>query len=554
MQVAKTARASAVAALVFVPAARAQISADPEIMMGDGCGGPSSSRDIEAAIVASPLNPNRVLVAWNRVPTGGGPLGPRVFYSLSTDGGNTFGCPDALPTPTCVTLGSTGTLDPMVACSYTSGELLAGGLVNVLSTSGPRQPGFVVRFPPAGPVQSVLMPADCAQAPFLDKGFLAAGPCPQGMPGCSGETWYLASVGSNGAPTSSFLRADSASGPPDQITSSSPVGYGHFPQVVRHAIPGLVPIGRVILGGAGDEPGSDQYIRPAITFSDDGGATWSPLRSFPFDRNVEPISGVGLPANPPIVPPGFRARGFPSVSLHPLNTATLIVAFPGRSPASADPDNIDIWLAISFDGGNTFTDPSGLWRIHHVTDDQLRLTGECCARSQELMPSVAIDRYGGVNLMVARTVSDPSVPAGTAVASIRYARWPSIMSLTQPPTVIDLSGPFTVAPGFSIGASGNDYHMVTTAGCFVWAAYAKTTPAGRPRVCVRRITLRPTCILVDIADFNDDGVVDNADPLAFAAALGAGLPSADINKDAAVDGADLAAYMAAFAAALNSPP
>jgi hypothetical protein len=101
---------------------------------------------------------------------------------------------------------------------------------------------------------------------------------------------------------------------------------------------------------------------------------------------------------------------------------------------------------------------------------------------------------------------------------------------------------------------GNDYQMICTAGCKLYAAYA-SAEFGHWDIFVRVIDpsscVRPPCAVCAIADVDGSGLVDVNDAAAYVVARVSGSPLADVNHDHGIDTADDVLFLDALNAALT---
>jgi hypothetical protein len=234
-----------------------------------------------------------------------------------------------------------------------------------------------------------------------------------------------------------------------------------------------------------------------------------------------------------------------AVSVNPSAAAgadgkTVYMAFIGID--QQEPENPDIFVAVSHDGGATF-DPENTFRLE---DSDLRLPSDATLRYQA-MPSVAIDAMGGINLMWADT---PAADDGPTDVTIRYARFNNTAALSGPASFIQslTPMPFRLSSVFGIGRLQNDYHVLSASGCVLYAAYARTDPTNFDphggSIYVRRITIG-TCATADV---DGDSAVTSNDPNAFLAAFSTGSPLADVNMDDSVNSQDVVDFLAAYSA------
>jgi hypothetical protein len=493
-------------------------------------------RHAEVAGIASPNNSKRVLAVWQMH----GPA-TRLLYAVSTNGGNTFTTGIPIPTPDCGALDSSE--DPLVAASYATGDLYGGGFARLADAA--TQPLFVARVPDGSvAAQSAValgpQPDPC-QRP-AEKGMAAIGPCPGGS-GC--EALYGVSLSPTLTSPGGYARWDAVpTGLPSTFGPiASDIGYGFWPLVLRH---GDVT-GRVVVGGL---ESSTIGSRTRVTLSDTGGSSWTTAHVF-ANYAAQPTSGVivAMPGDQSTPPTDFFAgtsffeSGFCSGAADPNDSHNLVFAFCGLPDGQ---NNVDVFVAVSTDGGASFGAPTSP-TVYRIPDWMLRRSDESTP-SHELQPAITIDVYGGVDLMVMRTATN-----SLSTASMRFARWPNLASLTggaAPQTLLSLTGEFTVDASFPVGAgmSGNDYQMITTSGCYLWCFYSRSGQASG-NVYVRRIDVCPPA--ADIADFDRDSTVTTSDAVAFMAAYATGASTADVDGNQTINAADAVTYLNAYNQATN---
>jgi hypothetical protein len=195
-----------------------------------------------------------------------------------------------------------------------------------------------------------------------------------------------------------------------------------------------------------------------------------------------------------------------------------------------------LYIAQSIDGGASFP----VQKIVQLTDSQL---GDPPA-SDQFMPAITVDKFGGVNLLYFRR----SVPAGDLALQydVNYAR---IANFTVP-----LSGTIQVrrlTPRFNpvpvTGGTLGHYLMMDHSGCEVWVAYPRADNVlGVCDVFVQHIN-------ISAADVTDDADVTPIDMAAFVNALSAGDPSADLNHDGILNAIDVQTFVTAYSCGCGTP-
>jgi hypothetical protein len=122
--------------------------------------------------------------------------------------------------------------------------------------------------------------------------------------------------------------------------------------------------------------------------------------------------------------------------------------------------------------------------------------------------------------------------------------------LSGPPQFLyQVADPFIASTAMPVGQGQNDYHMLSAAGCHVYAAYVRPYgPNNYQGVFVRRIS-----VCDDTADVNLNGIVDLMDFHAYTADFISGYGRADLDGDNQVSANDAAAYLTRYNAATNPP-
>jgi hypothetical protein len=367
---------SAILALLCAAPAFAQPTVGTPVRV-NSVSSPTANR-VETTVAASRIAPWKVLVAYK---IGDGGLG----YAVSTDFGATFNAESYLTVSNCDQTVLTSQTDPQAVASHTSGDIW---LTLVAQYFGPRWSPAVARLQPASTQLDAPVMARCwPQFPFYDIPSLGVGPGPAG----GAETMYLFFTLVGGTPSQTVWNTRSSSIVPGEtwlnsdyaVTASSPQkGNGPFAAVL--------PSGRVVVAynDATDTPGlphQDGRL-PTAWYSDDGGQTWTrsvgDVVQFPNNPaftlagsapepvyHYDPvwIPGAGVQGNPPGT---FRAQNFPGIWSDPThppspgepNSGWVYVCFLGTNPTSNHPQNVDIYVALSKDGGPTAPSSGPSWR------------------------------------------------------------------------------------------------------------------------------------------------------------------------------------------------
>jgi hypothetical protein len=230
---------------------------------------------------------------------------------------------------------------------------------------------------------------------------------------------------------------------------------------------------------------------------------------------------------------GYNAPRMPSAALDPNSPGTVYVAFVGS--VTSDGLTKDLYVArgttdsgtgvLSFTPGDTV----------RITDVMLRPGGVDEGETNEFMPSICVDKNGGINLLYCREQADID---DTETISVRYARWASWSSLAAG----NAGSVTSFTPNFPGRINtGNDYQMICNAGCKLYAAYA-SQETGVWNIYVRVITL-DSC---GDADTDGSGDVTTNDFATFNTAYMGNDPLADRNLDGSVNATDANQFLTAY--------
>jgi hypothetical protein len=526
----------------------AQVYVGPEVPIPGGGQGSSEFKNHETVVAVRTSNSQHVAVAWNRLENAAGTTPRLIHYATSTDGGVTFSTGALLPLPpvnSACNPPTTYSVDPIAASSAYSGKLFLGGMT--ASGAGTRM--FVSEIDSTG----VALPSIAATewCHSRDKPWMAIGP--RRVEGGTGEAMYIQWNSFTFQPPLEYAaqhntRSDDTTAPlgsiwpnvAQAVSSSPPPSSGFGGRACANAVlshPDPQFRGRVF-AALGDFGG-----RPFWTRSDDEGAggTWADLTEFLQYRGIDNFLGF-FPAGS--IRPGLRPTVFPSVVVSPVDGKTVFVTFIGID--ENEPENPDVFVAVSLDGGESFD----IGNVYRLYDDHLLLSHEEPRLAVQAMPSIAIDKLGGINLIFIHHRDQ----AGTPIeVTVRYARFDTVASMAGPAShVQDLTPLFPLTSTFQIGLLSNDYQMIAASGCVLYAAYARTDPAFPLRgssVYVRRIVIG-SC---GLADADGDGNISSNDPPVFLAAMAANSLQADVNMDGAVDVQDSMEFFNAYNAAYPPP-
>lgn len=502
----------------------------------------------ETAIAVSPANPLHIVAAVIQ----DHPLPPAfktVEYGVSVNGGMTFTTGEFHPGPgTCLT--NTVHADPMVAAS-TSGELWLGALVYNPSFGANGLSGvYVSRIAPSSPTLGPLVIAHCNQSfPHLDKPLMAAGPLAHGLTqrlfvawyngvgtGCGGvHSWGLRSLDTTG---------DTWPSAPVRIEPNPPgsspcrfMGSGHAPVI----LPSGVNTGRAVVA----------YMNGDPTDSDPGEAIANALPRVVHSTTSMPellwnpsIARINYPVGSPdrifavddtAIPGTFGVASYPGIAFDPTNPSVVYVIFAGQRGSKTN-GNHDLYIGRSNDGGVTFESS----RILRLSDFLLSAP----EGSDQFMPWVAVDEYGGVNILYYQTRTDPPYTEANPGVDAYYAHIPSYSaSISQPIYRVRLtptSFTFNVPPLPNVQSLG-EYQMVCATGCYAYVCYV-STHEGAYNYYVRQILVNAACVV----DFNQDSDLNALDMQAFLNGYADQDPRADIDANGVFSASDVAEFVNAY--------
>lgn len=224
---------------------------------------------------------------------------------------------------------------------------------------------------------------------------------------------------------------------------------------------------------------------------------------------------------------------YPSIAIDRTNPQRVYIAFAGKAENTLSNGNVDLFVALSTDGGASFL-PQNVLRI---TDAQLYdpVFGPDLEGTDQFMPAVTVDNFGGVNLVYFRLTNGD---IDGWMLDVCYARIASFSgSLTGPVATRRLRPPGWTPVGDP--ARLGDYISIDTSGCDVWVAYPRADTAGHYNVYAQRISL---CA----ADVDSDAAVTNSDAVAFLSAYSSQQTPADINRDGQVNIWDAQEFVTSF--------
>lgn len=487
----------------------------------------------------------------------------------------------------CVPVSSS---DPVITSSRLTGTVTLGGLFSEPPTDAPPT-GLAVarRLPGASDLErnssnEVIVRWAVACQDGIDRPYLAVGPKPPNLPyhetaeamyyhfsnagpGYSARSSPVDPVGTNWSfcPRQPVPENDGFPQPiaPDQSQAIQRATRGN-PVVVLENRAGA-RAGRIFTTST-QSAGAQSANPPAITWSDVGGGPilggQNPWARFQvLDRywipGAQPQSLTGILVNVSAGPPvpsdvagGFQS--YASLCTDPNDPSQVYVGFLGRGVETLN--QVDVFIAWTNTGseipsqtspGPTFqtSDPNNgipteRRRTYRIPDAHFFLPGESTAgvHYEQFMPTLRIDELGGINLTVCLAVEDATNPPGQTPVTVRYLRWPS----RQAPEASLQGGPpphvSVLSPVFHrFGNAGNDYMGFDTWGCLAYAIWSDHQDIYLTRI-----------ILPCPADADASGVIDSADPIAFADYYTLLDPRADVNRDTQINTQDIADFMSAY--------
>ncbi len=300
--------------------------------------------------------------------------------------------------------------------------------------------------------------------------------------------------------------------------------------------------------------------RPHVVWSDDGGATWNsqdrlnPIVIDPSENIQATTIRVADPVcdDPPSGDTPFwidRRRCGPTIAVDRSHDPNHVyVAFYAKSGDSSS-TNTDIWIAKSTDGGASWSsDPEFQMPL---TDAMLGLTGpdvHPLTGADQMMPAMAIDSCGGINLMYYDNRNDPDRSDRNDWVDVFYAR----ITGFGPTAIVDHvelltteTFPADICDGGMNGFLGDYHHMATSAdGRLLWLAYiAREEDPGLGTWGIKNCYTHRVNISCPIQiDLNNDDIANETDAVLFATGWLAQDPMADINLDWIVNTSDFVTF------------
>jgi len=290
---------------------------------------------------------------------------------------------------------------------------------------------------------------------------------------------------------------------------------------------------------------------PYVVYSDDGGLDWKPDQLPPV--KVAEGSAIQAATRPPDVAdtPGAidRRHCAPAIAVDRTvtpNTDVYVAFYARAEPGPLDEDrNTDIYISRSSDRGETFPNPPD--HLLQLTDDDLIGEPGGVSWPDQVMPALAIDGCGGVNVVFYDNRHDPNPADDKDWYDLYYVRItdfdtgePSIYQARLTPESFLVSE----APNFL-----GDYHHMAVAGPqqrTVYTAYI-ACPLLQPGGPGSSPEWRNNCYLHQIrifclSDLNLDGDSDADDISLFTLAYEGQWELADLNEDGAIDEQDYALF------------
>lgn len=340
----------------------------------------------ECSVAVRFSQPNEVVVAANRI---GSQVDPDVGYGVTLNGGVTFLNGNLL-------LG----LDPGVSADPVTGRMWISA-----KACGVAGIGVVYK----GPGSTTFSDICCAvqDAGILDKPLMGIGPDGRHFlsytlsqhSGCDHGLWTAGTDTPTECSWPTPIRMEPVDYPGDCRWS----GLG--------ATPVVLSTGRVVVVNQDyDQPeGGWAYNDglPFVVYSNDDGFIWLPIADTP----VRAVEGATIQvAKATDTPYGIdRGNCMPAIAVDPSND-DVYVAFYARAdmdPTGEGDRNTDIYISQSLDGGQTFPGDPDSNQVLCLSD--LMLTGEEGGFSgpDQVMPAIAVDACGGVDVLFYDDRNDP---------------------------------------------------------------------------------------------------------------------------------------------------
>lgn len=333
------------------------------------------------------------------------------------------------------------------------------------------------------------------------------------------------------------------------------------------ANPVVLDTGRIVVATRGwSESGASYnnnlpYVVYADSYEFDGTTiNWLPddpdLVGVARDAGISAVRPLGMPRCGELgdTPCWIDQRVYsPAIAVDPNNNNLVYVAFYARRERfdESPPDrNSDIYVVRSTDGGVTF--PSDEFSVLQLKDELLGIQNPSVSGHDQVMPSLAVDGCGGVNLVFYDNRNPDSLPppvSGEDWWDVYYVR---IMNFGPTPSIYQKRLTTESFTPQTIEALGHYDHFAAAGPDrrVLYPAYirpnkiSENPPEWEPGVCyVHKI--RIYCL----SDLNTNGVSDPEDVALFNAAFDAGTSDssgggggdadlaqmADLNEDGVVD-------------------
>lgn len=291
---------------------------------------------------------------------------------------------------------------------------------------------------------------------------------------------------------------------------------------------------------------------PWVVYSNDGGLTWLP------DSSEHPslvAEGSAISPSQDADTPFWidRNKCAPAIAVDRA-TDNVYVAFYARSSPSQS--NADIYISRSPNEGESF--PSDTANLVQLTDLMLTGVPGDGVGPDQVMPSIAIDDCGGVNLVFYDNRHDPDRGDQNPYYDVYFVRISNYGTGNQSIQQFRLT-PRSFLPTQQ-GAFLGDYHHLASAPPTptvpmvpLYPTYI--TPDGLNRSCYMH-RIQVVCggeSLLALSDVDRDGVVQEKDVHAFEEAYQLGDCAADLDGDDEVSEFDAQIFTEVYSAAADGP-
>jgi hypothetical protein len=251
--------------------------------------------------------------------------------------------------------------------------------------------------------------------------------------------------------------------------------------------------------------------------------------------------------NDTIIPPeGPYVLNTPSLAADPTDDSRQYMAFLGRT-ASTGPNDIDLFIAYSADGGANFAGAVQGQQVLHLTDAQL---GDPPGAVQ-FMPCIAVASTGQVGVFYYVATSDGANFWQYKLKLVVLQ--PFSLPLQPNPSLWTLD----ITPVWGMGDAATlylkndrvffgDYCMAHSRGCELWFGFVSRhehTVSVGTYVC-------QVNLCVD-ADSDNDGALTAADPPLFASRFASGDFRADLNRNSQLDAGDVTRFLQSYSCQCN---